>query len=385
MLTGEKVGPLLPVDCFGSRYPRPQKIVLFFIDAFGWEFWQRFAQVSRIMRRVVDEGRLTPISALFPSTTAASVTTMNLGALPAAHAIFEWNMYVPAYGEVIQSLPFARLGSAPGSCSARGFDPHALFAVHETMHQRLARHGVQSIQLAHRSYARSAYNGIASAGARIVPHSTLAEALVQLKDLLVSTTDKAFISLYWASLDAIAHTYGPGSPFHDAEVTAFWKTLDAVLEDVDSKDTLFLFTADHGHVRGNAFETIYINERWPQLSGWLAQSSTGGTIWPGGSPRDAFLHVRPEARAEALALLRDGLSDEALVMTMDDALGQGLFGPGPIAPELRRRLGDILILPYLGHFVWWRERGLIENHFHGHHGGLSAEELITVLGVADSL
>ncbi|MGE5510774.1 MAG: hypothetical protein ACM31O_05960, partial [Bacteroidota bacterium] len=72
MLTGEKVGPLLPVDCFGSRYPRPQKIVLFFIDAFGWEFWQRFAQVSRIMRRVVDEGRLTPISALFPSTTAAS-------------------------------------------------------------------------------------------------------------------------------------------------------------------------------------------------------------------------------------------------------------------------------------------------------------------------
>ena len=87
-----------------------------------------------------------------------------------------------------------------------------------------------------------------------------------------------------------------------------------------------------------------------------------------------------------LRMLREeGLSDEALVMTMDDALGRGLFGPGPIAPELRRRLGDILILPYLGHFVWWRERGLIENHFHGHHGGLSAEELITVLGVADSL
>ena len=64
---------------------------------------------------------------------------------------------------------------------------------------------------------------------------------------------------------------------------------------------------------------------------------------------------------------------------------QGLFGPGPIGPELRRRLGDILILPYRDHFIWWREQGLMANTFHGHHGGLLPEELITVLGAVDSL
>jgi hypothetical protein len=56
-----------------------------------------------------------------------------------------------------------------------------------------------------------------------------------------------------------------------------------------------------------------------------------------------------------------------------------------VCEELRRRLGDILILPRLGHFVWWREPGVLVNTFNGHHGGLTAEEVITVLGAIDSL
>ncbi|HET7155078.1 MAG TPA: hypothetical protein VFI87_06905, partial [Hyphomicrobiaceae bacterium] len=75
----------------------------------------------------------------------------------------------------------------------------------------------------------------------------------------------------------------------------------------------------------------------------------------------------------------------ALVMAMDEALDQGLFGPGPVSLELRRRLGDILILPFQGHFVWWRERGVMANTFNGHHGGLAPDELITVFGAIDTL
>ncbi len=114
-------------------------------------------------------------------------------------------------------------------------------------------------------------------------------------------------------------------------------------------------------------------------------SPTRNYIYPNGSPRDVFLHVRPQRRQWALDGLRKTLGDVALVMPMDEALDQGLFGPQPVNPELRRRLGDILILPRLGHFVWWREQGVIENRFHGHHGGLTPEEAITVVGVIDSL
>lgn len=389
LLTGETIAPLIPADAFGGSYPAPDKVVLVFVDSFGWQFWQRYLDRFQTLRRVANDGVLTPISALFPSTTAASVTTLNLGAPPAFHAIYEWYMYVPAYGEVIQSLPFALLGQRPGSAETKGFEPGRLFAQpFETSHQRLAAHGVRSIQIAHRSYANSPYNLLASAGAEVVPYGTLAEGMVALDRLLTDVPGKAFINFYWAGLDTVAHTYGPGSAEHDAEVIAFWAVLDQLLGRRAPRNakTLWLFTADHGHVHVPADETIYVNERWPELGAMLAESTTGQPIVPCGCPRDMFLHLQPERRDEALALLSRGLADIATVMPVDDAVAAGLFGePSAVSTELRRRLGDVLVLPHPGHFVWWRAPGLLDNRLNGHHGGLTPEELITVLGVEGSL
>jgi Type I phosphodiesterase / nucleotide pyrophosphatase len=386
LLTGTSRGRLLPPDCFGGTYPRADKVVLIFIDSFGWQFWQDYHTRFRVTRRVVEKGTLTPISALFPTTTAASVSTMNLGVLPSQHALYEWNIYIPAYGEVIQSLAFTPLGRhSNDACARKGYDPGKMLEVHETVHQRLGRHGVRSVQFGHRSYAGSAYNSIASAGAEIVRHSTPAEGLVQLKEALLATTGKAWFNFYWAALDSIAHTHGPGTSYHAAEIASFWHTFDAIFQDVASPDTLYLFTADHGHVYADARQTFYLNERFPELAGCFPVSHTGNAIYPNGSPRDVFLHVRPERREEVLRLLRRELADLALVMPMDEVLSEGLFGPQPVSSELRRRLGDILILPYLGNFIWWREPGIMQNDFYGHHGGLSREELITVVGAVDAL
>ena len=389
LLTGETTGALIPPDAFGGSYPSPEKVVLVFVDSFGWQFWQRYLDRFETLRRVASDGILTPISALFPSTTSASVTTLNLGVLPAVHGIYEWYMYVPAFGEVIQSLPFALPGQQPGSAATKGFGAADLFAgTFETAHQRLTANGVKSFQIAHRSYAKSPYNIIASAGAEVVPYGTLAEGMVALDRLLSDVPGKAFINFYWPGLDAAAHTYGPGTTEHDAEVIAFWSVLDQLLGRgaPRASNTLWLFTADHGHIRVPAEETIYVNHRWPALNDMLAQSPTGETILPCGCPRDMFLHLRPERRDEAFSLLGEGLSDIATVMMIDDAVSGGLFGePGNVTAELRRRLGDVLVLPHLGHFVWWNAPGLLENRLNGHHGGLTSEELITVLGVAGAL
>jgi hypothetical protein len=108
-------------------------------------------------------------------------------------------------------------------------------------------------------------------------------------------------------------------------------------------------------------------------------------IYPNGSPRDMFLHVKPERREEALSALSARYSEIAEIMPVDAALAEGLFGPAPVSAELRRRLGDILVLPHDGHFIWWRERGILENRFNGHHGGLAPAELISALGVVGAL
>jgi hypothetical protein len=386
LLTGEQKGQLLPADCFGGNYPQPEKVVLFFIDALGWKFWQKHLHDIAPMRRVAENGVLTPISALFPSTTAASVTTMNLGVLPAEHACYEWNLYVPAYGETIQSLPFCPLGSRQSdACLEQGFNPRAMFAVHETIHQRLASYGVRSLLFAHQSYAKGAVNQVFNAGAELYEYSTLAEVLTQLKEAMANVKGKAWFNVYWGGIDHIGHGYGPGTSYFNAEIISFWATFDALLRNLNSPNTLYLFTADHGQVHAPLEDTFYINERIPALADCLSTSPTGKVIYPNGSPRDLFLHVKPERRAEAFTQLSNALNDIAHVMTVDDAVAQGLFGSNRVGEELRRRLGDILVLPYDGHFVHWREPGVLKHDFSGHHGGLAASELITVLGATEEL
>ena len=50
--------------------------------------------------------------------------------LPSQHALYEWNIYIPAYGEVIQSLAFSPLGRhSNDACLRKGYDPRKLLEV----------------------------------------------------------------------------------------------------------------------------------------------------------------------------------------------------------------------------------------------------------------
>jgi hypothetical protein len=52
----------------------------------------------------------------------------------------------------------------------------------------------------------------------------------------------------------------------------------------------------------------------------------------------------------------------------------GYFGP-VISPRFQSRVGNLVILPYRGESVWWFEKDKFEQKFHGHHGGLTKQEM----------
>jgi hypothetical protein len=43
------------------------------------------------------------------------------------------------------------------------------------------------------------------------------------------------------------------------------------------------------------------------------------------------------------------------------------------------RVGNLVILPYAHETVWWYQKGRFEQNFYGSHGGLSREEMETLL------
>ena len=334
LLTGEKHGPLLPADCFGGTYPQPEKIVVIFVDSFGWEFWQAYGKRFRATSRVMEAGTLTPISALFPSTTAASVSTMNLGVLPAAHALYEWNIYIPAYGEVIQSLAFTPLGRhPPDACRAKGYDPgeaargardrapaarpprRALDPVRPPQLCGLGlQHGCQRRRQDRPPQHAGRGAGAAEGGACSPPPARPCSA----------STGPRSTRLRMCTGPAPATT-PPRSRASGAPSTRSSPMLRAPTRSTSSPPT----TATSMRTHAPRSTSTSASRRSPTA---CRVSPTGNPIYPNGSPRDMFLHVRPERVAEVLGLLHRELDDVALILPMEQVLAEGLFGPGPDQP-----------------------------------------------------
>ena len=63
-------------DAFASK--KYDAVVLLFIDAFGWRFYERF-QDAAFIKRIAKHGKIEKLTSQFPSTTAAHVTTLHTG------------------------------------------------------------------------------------------------------------------------------------------------------------------------------------------------------------------------------------------------------------------------------------------------------------------
>jgi len=59
-------------------------------------------------------------------------------------------------------------------------------------------------------------------------------------------------------------------------------------------------------------------------------------------------------------------------------IADGYFG-ARVSSRFRERVGNLVILPYRYESVWWYEKDKFEQRFYGHHGGLTSQEMETIL------
>src|SRR5689334_24853462 len=93
LLTGTPGG--LPDAALEGVPARPHAVLVVLIDAFGWAFVDRHAE-HPMLRRFDERGVISKLSAQFPSTTAAHITTLHTGMPVTATGIYEWFMYEPS-------------------------------------------------------------------------------------------------------------------------------------------------------------------------------------------------------------------------------------------------------------------------------------------------
>ena len=367
----------LPEKILSGMPQKFEKVILFYLDAFGWKNMERHLEVHPFLRRFEREGTISKLTSQFPSTTAPHVVSIHSGLPVGESGIYEWFMYEPKVDSIIAPLLFNFAGSEERhTLQKAGLEPRDFFPS-SSLYDELKLQAVSSYVYQSRDYTPSAVTEYAFRNSSVLGFTSFSEACVALSRDLKANHGPAYHFVYYDKIDSIGHQYGPDSEFYTSEVRNCLNILEEeLLPRIGSQNgkTLILITTDHGMSPTSPHNTFYLNLEVPDIVPMFATSKNGKALVPAGGCRDFFLHIQPDKLENAIQILEEPLDGKAEIHKVSTLLEEGFFG-NQISDNLISRVGNLVILPYLGESVWWYEQGRFEQKMLGHHGGLTREEM----------
>lgn len=356
------------------------KIVVILVDGLGYEMFKKNYKKCEFLDNFVKNGIVAPITAGFPSTTAAAVTTMYTGLTPQEHAIHEWTVYFKEIGLVINTLPFTSVYD--DSQLAGKFNSIILYKGHkfsDSLKKKVRMHIVLDKKL-----EKSAYNSLFRDDCNNIGYVENSDMAIELRRALQKEKHMAYFYVYISSVDSVTHIYGPDTEESDAEIYAMARSLQNGLQKIDKKTaegTLVILTADHGHTKLDPRRVIYLNND-KKLSSWYARDSKNKIIPPTGSSRDVFFHIKEDKLEMAYKHLSKRFGKTAKIIKIRDAIKMGLFGRGKLNKKFVDRTGNLLLLPYANKGIWYEFVKDKKSPYKGMHGGLSRKEMLIPFAAA---
>jgi hypothetical protein len=353
-----------------------RRVILVLVDALSLHRLQRWMAdgTAPVWQHLVDQGKLSSLTSIVPSTTSAALTTLWTGRSPAEHAIVGYELWLKEFGVVanmIQHSPIS-YGNEAGSLYRAGFVPEQFLDL-PTLGSHLAASGIRSYALQHRSIIHS---GLSQMFFRDVsPHGyfTPAELWVNLRHLVESNPNqRQYFWVYTGQIDTFSHYYHPDDERTAAEFADFSHHFEQHflnrLSPSLKKGTLLLLTADHGMLATQKINRYDLRNH-PDLTRLLH-------ILPTGESRLAYLYIRPEQVEPVRQYFEQAWPGEFTFIDPAEAVQKGLFGPGTPHPRLADRLGDLIVAGRNAAYLWWANK---DNPLTGRHGGLSPEEMLVPL------
>lgn len=359
----EAIGPL-----------ESERVILLILDGLGYRKLSKLfaGDHDLALKELGERGSFIPITSVFPATTAAALTTYSTGLPPAGHGIIGYRLYLRETGAITNMIHLSLVGTGNDDTAiAAGLDPDKLLR-QPTLYERLGSRGVATHTLLPRQISKSGLSKIFYRGSTAIhPTISFPDMLVTARGILARAGGPTFLTLYWPSLDGVAHARGPDSDAYLAEVLSIDGAIRRELVGRIER-TLIVVSSDHGFVPMEKSDYLSLSSL-PGLDG-------AAILPPVGEPRASYLYLRngsPDRLVkETPRLLEGGL----LALTAAQVIEGGLLGEGPLHPELENRLGDLVIVSTgrAGiHHPYPDARFL-----RGMHGGLTAEEMLVPLIVS---
>ncbi len=348
-----------------------KKVVFIYIDGLGYDSWINYLGKYRAFKEINESGIVSPITSIFPSTTAAASNTINTGLTPAEHGLFEWRLYIDQYDMVMKSLPFIPVYKQDREKFIEA-NPNPSVLFHgKTFYETLKENGIKSYVVSRSELLKSSYSRIMYSGAKEKKrYDFLFEGFLILKKLLEKIKDNSYVFFYIEEPDKMEHRYGPGSPEHLESLHYMAGLFNSLFENLSGQDISIIISSDHGFTPVNHKTYVSGVEN-------LMSTKNGKRMPETWSPRDMAMYSENPEKLKLF--LENQLNGKADVITKPELLESGILGSRKVDEKYASRLGDVIVLPYSGNTVWYKyyEDDIIKDR--GMHGGLSREEMIIPL------
>ena len=330
--------------------PPVRSAVLVLVDGLGAIPLRAHAGHARHLAGAM--GRKDIAHAVFPSTTAAALTSIVTGTWPGEHGLVGYRVLDAGRDRLFNQLT---------DWEKAGIDP-ATWQAAPTVFERADALGHPAFAVGVAEYAGSGFTRAVLRGAQFVASDTPAERVARAYDL-AATHDGALVYCYLPEVDKAGHKHGIDSP----RWVAALEEIDAALSRPVPAGVGVLVTSDHGMVDVPPHRQFIIDENDPART---------GVTHIGGEPRMLHVYLEPGADAAAAAeRWQESVASAADVGTRDEAIAAGLFGP-VVSDAARTRIGDVLVVArgnravYDGADAEGTGRRMV-----GQHGALTPEEL----------
>jgi hypothetical protein len=345
-VAGDLLAALAGAD--GSLRPA-RSVVLIVVDGLG--AIQLRAHAGHARHLTAGLGKKDVAYSVFPTTTAAALTSTLTGLEPGEHGLVGYRVLDRERDILVNQL---------SGWESDGIDP-LVWQPAPTVFERAVAAGHGAFAVGFAGYAHSGFTRATLRGATFVAAKAPAER-VAVAYQLAAENPGSLVYCYLPEVDKAGHKHGVDS----AEWIAALEEIDGALSAVPPRQVGVLVTADHGMIDVPAHRHVVLGDGDARLE---------GVRHFGGEPRMLHVYLDPDADAEAaVQRWRVASEGDADVFSRAEAIAKGLFG-ARVTPDALSRIGDLVVIArgnkafYDGTAEDQRAQGMV-----GQHGALSPEE-----------
>jgi Type I phosphodiesterase / nucleotide pyrophosphatase len=333
--------------------PSAHHACLLIVDGLGWDLLRAHPAAAPFLSELARDAK--PITAGFPSTTVTSLGSLCTGLPPGQHGLLGYQVAIPGENRLLNGLRWdSRV------------DPHR-WQPRPTIYERAAAAGIAAVHVAQGSFRGSGLTEATMRGADFRPADSMG-ALAAQAAAAMAEEGRTLVTVYHGDLDGTGHVFGVGSEAWYNQLAHVDKLAEQLASALPSGTHMHV-TADHGMVDVGPEDRIDV-DAVPELRAGLALL--------GGEPRARHLYARPGAAADVLVTWREMLGDRAWVLSRDEAIKEGWFGP--VDPGMADRIGDVVAAPAGSLALVATQAEPRESRLSGMHGSLTpSEQLVPAL------